>query len=195
MGWSGRRHGPKARILGTELDTVLRRSDADTVVLRGSVPEMPERILIPAANPRQAQFAIQVAESVAGPGTWIEILRILRSDEKEERIRSELRSEIFSIDDESAPLRSPHLGLPIDLRMEQSSDVVGTIVEAAKASDLLIIGAAAESWKQRRSFTAIHRGVAAAWDGPLVLVKLRSGRARFTTQQVIDFMTSREPET
>ncbi|MEE2907651.1 MAG: amino acid permease [Planctomycetota bacterium] len=195
MGWSGRRHGPRARILGTELDTVLRRADADTVVLRGEVPETPERILIPAANPRQAQFAIHVAEAVAGPSTWIELLRILRTDEKEERIRSDLRSEIFGLDDDAAPLRSPNLGLPVDFRLERSSDVVGTIVEAAKAADLLIIGAAAESWKQRRSFTAIHRAVAAAWDGPLLLVKLRSGRALFTTQQVIDFMTSREPET
>ena len=194
MGWSGRRHGPKARILGTELDTVLRNTDADTIVLRGEAPETPERILIPVANPKQAQFAIHVAESLAGPSTWIELLRVLRSDEKEDKVREDLRSGIFNISDPDEPVRSPNLGLPIDLRFESSSDVVGSIVNAAQAADLLIIGAAAETWRQRRSFTALHRGVATAWDGPLLLVKLRSGRARFATQQVIDFMTSKEPE-
>ena len=194
MGWSGRRHGPKARILGTELDTVLRNTDADTIVVRGQVPPTPQRILIPVANPKQAQFAIHVAESLAGPSTWIELLRVLRSDEKEERVRNDLRSGIFGLSDPEEPVRSPNLGLPIDLRFESSSDVVGSIVNAAQAADLLIIGAAAETWRQRRSFTALHRGVAAAWNGPLLLVKLRSGRARFATQQVIDFMTSKEPE-
>ena len=72
--------------------------------------------------------------------------------------------------------------------------LLGTIVEAARASDLVIVGAAADSWRHRRSFTAIHRSVAAAWDGPLVLVKMHTGRAVFAAQQVIDFMTSKEPE-
>ena len=194
MGWSGPRRGPRGKVLGTELDTVLHKADADTVVLRGEVPKMPERILIPAANPRQAQFAIHVAESVAGPSTWIELLRVLRSGEDEETVREAMRAEVFDINDGDTPVRSPNVGLPVDLRLEESADVVGTIVDAAKASDLVIVGAAAETWRHRRSFTAIHRSVAAAWDGPLLLVKLHSGRARFATQQVIDFMTSREPE-
>ena len=94
MGWSGRRHGPKARILGTELDTVLRQSGCRYGrSSRFKVPEMPERILIPAANPSQAQFAIHVAESVAGPSTWIETSsHPTRSDEKEDRVRADLRS-------------------------------------------------------------------------------------------------------
>ncbi|MBG80367.1 MAG: cationic amino acid transporter [Phycisphaerae bacterium] len=194
MGWAGPRRGPRGKVLGTELDTVLHKADADTVVLRGKVPESPERILIPAANPRQAQFAIHVAEALAGSSTWIELLRVLRPDEDEDEVRAELRSGVFGIDDSDSPVRTPVLGLPVDLRLEQSADVVGTIVEAAKASDLVIVGAAGDSWRHRRSFTAIHRSVAANWDGPLVLVKLHTGRAMFAAQQVIDFMTSREPE-
>jgi hypothetical protein len=137
---------------------------------------------------------VHVAEALAGPSTWIELLRILRANEDEEAVRADLRAGIFDLDEDDTPVRSPNLGLPIDLRLERSPDVVGTIVEAAKAADVVILGASADTWRHRRSFTALHRGVAAAWAGPLVLVKVHSGRARFASQQVFDFMTSKEPE-
>ena len=118
----------------------------------------------------------------------------MRPGEVESDVRAGLRSQIFGNEDIDDALRTQQLGLPVDIRIERSADVVGTVVSAARAADIVILGAAAETWRHRRAFTALHRGVAAGWDGPLLLVKIRSGIARFTTQQVIDFMTSREPE-
>ena len=96
-----------------------------------------------------------------------------------------------------ADLRSiytPRRRIEVRLRTEVSSHVIPCIVEAASLADLVILGAARETWLQRRSFTALHAAVAQRCDSALLLVKLRSGKARFATQQVIDFFLSKEPE-
>ena len=99
--------------------------------------------------------------------------------------------------EDMADLRSvytPRRRIEVRLRTEVSNHVIPSIVEAASLADLVILGAAKETWLQRRSFTALHAAVANRCEGTLMLVKLRSGKARFATQQVVDFFLSKEPE-
>ena len=84
--------------------------------------------------------------------------------------------------------------IEVTVRTQVSTHVIPSIIEASSLADLVILGAAKETWLQRRSFSTLHTTVASRYDGPLLLVKLRSGRARFATQQVVDFFLSREPE-
>ena len=84
--------------------------------------------------------------------------------------------------------------IEVKVRTVVSTHVIPSIVEAAQLADLVILGSAKENWLQRKSFTALHTTVADRYDGPLLLVKLRTGRAQFATQQVVDFFLSKEPE-
>jgi len=198
LGWRGtprHRRSVRSIMLGTEIDHVLSRADANTIVLRGDLPDEPRDILVPAANPRQALYALAVAEAVAVQGTVIELLHVVQNQAEAEESATALMGAMFGED--MADLRSiytPRRRIEVRLRTEVSSHVIPCIVEAASLADLVILGAARETWLQRRSFTALHAAVAQRCDSALLLVKLRSGKARFATQQVIDFFLSKEPE-
>ena len=164
-------------------------------MLRGSLPESPKHILIPAANPKQSRYAVAVAEAMAGTGSTIELLHIVRHERDAEDSARELMGGIFG--EEMADLPSVYTErrrIEVKVRTVVSTHVIPSIVEASQLADLVILGSARETWLQRRSFTSLHTTVAQRYDGPLMLVKLRTGRARFATQQVIDFFLSKEPE-
>lgn len=185
----------RSMIIGTEIDHVLSRADANTIVLRGQLPETPGTILIPAANPKQSMYAVAVAEAVAGPGTKIELLHIVRHESEAEESKQKLLGAMFGEDMADLPsVYTERRRIEVTVRVDVSTHVIPSIIEAATLADLVILGAAKETWLQRRTFTSLHTSVASRYDGPLLLVKLRSGRARFTTQQVIDFFLSKEPE-
>ena len=174
---------------------MLSKADANTIVLRGDLPEDPKHIVIPAANPKQSRYAVAVAEAVATPGSRIELLHIVRHEKDAEAAQSTLMGGIFG--EEMADLTSVYTErkrIEVSVRTIVSTHVIPSIIEATSLADLVILGSAKETWLQRRSFTALHTAVASRYDGPLLLVKLRSGRARFATQQVVDFFLSREPE-
>ena len=197
MGWGGPRRSRSVRsiMIGTEIDHVLTRADANTIVLRGTLPEAPKHILIPAANPKQSRYAVAVAEAMAGPGSVIELLHIVRHERDAESSSRELMGGIFG--EEMADLPSVYTErrrIEVKVRTVVSTHVIPSIVEAAQLADLVILGSAKENWLQRKSFTALHTTVADRYDGPLLLVKLRTGRAQFATQQVVDFFLSKEPE-
>lgn len=197
MGWGGPRRPRSMRsiMIGTEIDHVLRKADANTIVLRGLLPESPKRIVIPAANPRQSKYAVAVAEAVAEPGTVIELLHIVRNQRDAESSKRALMGEMFGEDMADLPsVYTERRRIEVTVRTEASTHVIPAIVEAVQFADMVILGAARETWWQRRSFTALHSAVAQRYDGPLLLVKLRTGVARFATQQVVDFFLSKEPE-
>jgi amino acid transporter/nucleotide-binding universal stress UspA family protein len=198
MGWGGprrTRRSMRSMIIGTEIDHVLSRADANTIVLRGQLPETPGTILVPAANPKQSMYAVAVAEAVAGPGTKIELLHIVRHESEAEESKQKLLGAMFGEDMADLPsVYTERRRIEVTVRVDVSTHVIPSIIEAANLADLVILGAAKETWLQRRTFNALHTSVASRYDGPLLLVKLRSGRARFTTQQVIDFFLSKEPE-
>ncbi len=199
MGWAGPRskHTSLTRrrglFIGAEVDSVLAEADANTVVLRGTIPDDPKRILIPCANPTQVRYSVRVAEMIAGPETVIELLRIVRPNTEDEFNDEELLNEIFG--DDEVTNRTPLRDLPIEITRKQERGIVVPISEAAQKADLLILGAAAETWLTRRSFTHLHFAIASQYDGPMLMVKMKTGRAKFALQKVIDFLLSREPVT
>ena len=197
MGWGGPRRARSVRslVIGTEIDHVLRNADANTIVLRGDLPEDPKHIVIPAANPKQSRYAVAVAEAVASPGSRIELLHIVRHEKDAESSQSALMAGIFGEEmADRTSVATQRKRIEVSVRTIVSTHVIPSIIEATSLADLVVLGSAKETWLQRKSFTALHTTVASRYDGPLLLVKLRSGRARFATQQVVDFFLSREPE-
>ena len=200
LGWSGPkplRHGYGLRSavhphqIGTEIDRVLADADADTVVLRGSLPDAVRRVVIPVANPRQGQFAVKIAEDLSEDDGVIELVHVATSPEAAREDGEALMEAMFG----APELRgvTSRRGLPVVMKALVDQNAVRAIDEAASGADLLIIGASAESWTKRRAFTRFHYDLARRYSGPMLMVKLRSGRAKFALQRFVEFFASREP--
>ena len=177
-------------IIGEQVDTVIRRADCDTVVVRGSVPPKPGRIVVPVAHPKQGRFAIGLAGRLAGPSTIIEAVRIVRTEEEVKAAEQRLQVDLFG--EENAP-DIPGVEWPVEMQVMVASDITKALVEAASAADVLILGAT-QGGLRGSMFSPIHYGVAERWQGPLLLVRMHSGAAKFAAQRTIDFLLSTEPE-
>jgi amino acid transporter/nucleotide-binding universal stress UspA family protein len=186
MGWTGPKRRPLGMrhfTFGTDIDSVIRQADCDTLVLKGSVPRDCKRIVVPIAQPKQGRFAVAVAQTLLGEGGSVEAVRIASRDDDPDEVREALRSDL-----------SAGEGLPGNVQAEAipSDGIVSGILEAASGADLLVLGAA-DTGLSRRAFTQLHYRVAERWPGPLLLVRMRSGAAKFAAQRTIDFMISKDP--
>jgi nucleotide-binding universal stress UspA family protein len=199
MGWTGPKRGPRRMrsiVIGEEIDTVIRRADCDTVVLRGSIPTAPSRIIVPVAHPRQGRFALAVAARLAAPEGVVEAIRIVAPGTDPGPALETLETDLLGEDapGESTSRDLPGLKWPLETRLIESRDIASAITEAANTADVLVLGAAPPSWRGCM-FSQVHYDVARRWPGPLLLVRMRSGKARHAASRAIDFMVSTEPET
>jgi nucleotide-binding universal stress UspA family protein len=198
MGWSGPRwgrrfvSGPHWPLLGSEIDSVLSQADADTVVLRGELPEAPQRILVPVVYPRQGRFSVSVAEAVGGESTAIQVLHVVRTKAEAAGAGQRVMEAMFGAPELQA--RTERRGLPVEMDVVVDASALRAINEKAEAADLLIIGSATETWWKRTSFTRFHFDLARLYTGPLLLAKLRTGAAKFAAQRAVEFFVSKEPE-
>ena len=74
----------------------------------------------------------------------------------------------------------------------RSDGIVSGILEAASGADLLVLGAS-DTGLSRRAFTQLHYRIAERRPGPLLLVRMHSGAAKFAAQRTIDFLVSKDP--
>ncbi|MCP3904413.1 MAG: amino acid permease [Planctomycetes bacterium] len=200
LGWRGPKlaaSGPpdqfdarRARI-GSQIDYVLTRADADTVVIRGELPPNPRSVLIPVANPRQGRFAVKVAEAVAGPDTTIRLMNVARTREEAAARGAQIMEAIFDTDELETTTETR--SLPVTMNAVVATSVARALYKACDSADVVIVGAAVDTWLHRIAFTRFHYDLARYYDGPLLLVRLRSGRPKFALQSVVDFFRSREP--
>jgi amino acid transporter/nucleotide-binding universal stress UspA family protein len=193
MGWTGPKRGPhrmRTIVIGEQIDTVIRRADCDTVILRGSVPSEPKRIVVPVAHPKQGRFALGIAAQLATSSTVIEAVRVVTNDSDKATAEQRLHLDLFG-EDGSPDL----LGVkwPVELTVVVSSDITNGLIAAGSRADILILGATMGGWRGSM-FSQIHYGVAQRWQGPLLLVRMRSGAAKFAAHRTIDFLVSTEPE-
>jgi amino acid transporter len=195
MGWSGPRRlvsPPRWPLLGSEIDPVLSQADADTVVLRGELPETPRRIVVPVVNPRQGRFSVAVAEAVGDESTAIQVLHVVRTKAEADGAGERVMEAMFGAPE--LQTRTAGRGLPVAMDVVIDASALRAINEKAEAADLLIIGSATETWWKRTSFTRFHFDLARLYTGPLLLAKLRTGAAKFATQRAVEFFVSKEPE-
>jgi hypothetical protein len=195
MGWSGPRRlvgPPHWPLLGSEIDPVLSQADADTVVLRGELPETPRHILVPVVNPRQGRFSVAVAEAVGGDATTIQVLHVVRTKAEADGAGERVMEAMFGTPE--LQTRTGGRGLTVKMDVVVDASALRAIFEKSEAADLLIIGSATETWLKRTSFTRFHFDLARLYTGPLLLAKLHTGAAKFATQRAVEFFVSKEPE-
>jgi nucleotide-binding universal stress UspA family protein len=183
--------GARRPLLGTKIDHVLLDADADTIMMRGELPVSPARIVIPIVNPKQGLFAIEVAEAVAGDHSVIELVHVGTDREATARSAQRVMQTLFDAPDFSTT--SPRRSLPVTMHKFVDASPLQAIFRASSGADLVIVGAAGESWMRRQAFTPFHAQLAALHSGPMLLVKRRSGAARFASQRTVEFFKSKEP--
>ena len=193
MGWTGPKRGPhraKTTVIGEQIDTVIRRADCDTVILRGSMPASPGRIVVPVAHPKQGRFAIGLAAHLAGASTVVEAVRVIGLEDDPVASERKLRSELFG---EDGLPDIPGLQWPVELTVVASNDTTQALVDATARADVLVLGATMGGLRGSM-FSPIHYTIASHWQGPLLLVRMKSGAAKFAAHRTIDFLVSTEPE-
>ena len=149
-----------------------------------------KRIVVPVAHPKQGRFALGIAAQLATSSTVIEAVRVVTNDSDKATAEQRLRLDLFGEDG------SPDLlgvKLPLELTVVVSSDITNGLIAAGSRADILILGATMGGWRGSM-FSQIHYGVAQRWQGPLLLVRMRSGAAKFAAHRTIDFLVSTEPE-
>lgn len=201
LGWTGpkqprseypERLGTRRPLLGSQIDRVLFHADANTIMLRGVLPDDPKRIVIPIVNPRQGKFSIEVAEALASESTVLELVHVGRDEAAARQSGTAIMQEMFA--DPSLVTSTRRRGLRVIMRLLVGADVVRTIADAAIEADLVIVGGTAETWWKRQAFTPFHANLASLFAGPMLLVRRRSGAARFASQLTVEFFASKEPE-
>ena len=146
---------------------------------------------MPVVNPRQGKFSVSVAEAVAADATEIHVAHVVRTKEEAAGAGERIMDALFASPElETA---TEHRNLPVRQVAVDASPLraINRLVEDA---DVLIIGAATETWWKRISFTRFHLDLARLYTGPLLLAKLHSGSAKFAAQKAVEFFVSKEPE-
>jgi len=196
MGWRGRSTDPRT-VVGSNIDRIVKDSNANVVVVRGDVALPARRILVPVQHPRHGHLMAGLAAPMAAAeGAYIELLHIVGEDltpqQRAERA-AELKQSISSLD-------RPLVGADADGRRKQrfririeTGEVVATIIEHSRDFDLLM-GASRESWIRRTVWGDKTFRIANGVDCPLMLVNLRTGRLQFNVSQFFQFFWDTEEE-
>ncbi len=197
MGWRGQSSDPRT-VVGSNIDRIVKDSNANVVVVRGDVELPARRILVPVQHPRHGHLMAGLAAPMAvAEGAYIELLHVVGEDltphERAARA-AELKQAISSLD-------RPPADADADGRRKQrfririaTGEVVPTIVEHSREFDLLMMGASRESWIRRKVWGDKTFRIANSVDCPLMLVNLRTGRLQFNVSQFFQFFWDTEEE-
>jgi len=150
-------------ILGTNVDRIVRRADADVLVEKiGAVADGVESVLLPVAESRNTDLAAAVARAIAtGNDARIDLLRVVESPSEEPAARELLAeaSERF----ESVPVET-------EVRV---GDVVDAIVAASADRDVTVLGATRTGRVRRRVVGSTPQAVGRRAEGSVIVAKRR----------------------
>jgi nucleotide-binding universal stress UspA family protein len=197
MGWQGRSTDPRT-IVGSNIDRIVKDSNANVVVARGDVKLPAERILVPIQHPRHGHLMAGLAAPMASQeDAYIELVHVvsesLSPQERAERA-AELRESLRDLDIEpAAGVTNGRSKRRFRIRIE-AGDVAQTLIERSKGFDLVMMGASRESWIRRKVWGDKTARVAAEIDAPLILANLRSGRLKFNVSQWFQFFWDTEDD-
>ncbi len=198
MGWQGRSTDPRT-VVGSNIDRIVKESNANVVVSRGDVELPAKRILVPIQHPRHGHLMAGLAAPMAGEeNAYIELVHVVSEDltprERAERA-AELRESLTELDIEPTgeAVTDGRSKRRFRIRIE-TGDVVETLIERSKGFDLVMMGASRESWVRRKVWGDKTARVANEIDAPVMLANLRSGRLKFNVSQWFQFFWDTEDE-
>lgn len=197
MGWQGRSTDPRT-VVGSNIDRIVKDSNANVIVVRGDAELPSQRILVPIQHPRHGHLMASLAAAMAKEGqSYIELVHVVGEDvtpqERAERAAA-LRASLRALDPEPAEgVTNGRSKRRFRIRIE-TGDVVQTLIERSRDFDLVMMGASRESWVRRKVWGDKTARVAGSIDAPLMLVNLRTGKLQFNVSQFFQFFWDTEEE-
>lgn len=170
VGW----HGPPRRsevVLGTSVDTVVRRAPCDVYVERiGQTAADVDRVLLPVAGGPHVRPAARAASAIAAANdATVTVLAVVPPDGDRETASGWLEEAVRAL------AATPDPEVPIDTGVREATDVADALVEAAAAHDILVFGATRHTGLRERLVGSVPRRVADRTDRTVILS--RSGEA------------------
>ncbi|WP_132059245.1 universal stress protein [Halorussus amylolyticus] len=166
VGWQDRTR--ENAILGTNVDRIVRRSDADVLVEKiGAVANGVDAVLLPVAESPNADFAASVARAIAvANDARIDLLRVVESGREEEDAASEL---LASWTERLADVR-------VETAVRVSDDgVADAIVAESKERDVTVLGATRTGRLRRQIVGSTPQEVGRRAKGTVIIAKKGRG--------------------
>ncbi|WP_134671194.1 universal stress protein [Halorussus marinus] len=162
VGWQDRTR--ENAILGTNVDRIVRRADADVLVEKiGAVADGVEAVLLPVAESPNADLAAAVARAIAaGNDARVDLLRVADSPAQEPAARELLA-------DASGRFGS----VPVETEV-RVGDVADAIVAASADRDVTVLGATRTGQIRRRVVGSTPRAVGRRAEGSVIVAKKRT---------------------
>ncbi len=172
LGWEGR-HVHDQFDPGMLVDPVVRLAQCDVVVLRGSLPLQPRRILVPATDSPNSlaamHMALNLVNNADGKVVALNLVQEVYVPATLDMASKRLREMMNGLD------RQPNF----ELRILPTDDVTGDIVREAEKYDMLLLGASRGGVLDQAIFGGLPVEVARSSLRPLLLVKHYEGARRF----------------
>lgn len=165
VGWHGRPRRSEV-VLGTTIDTVLRRAPCDVFVERiGPTADGVERVLLPVAGGPHVPLAASAADAIATANdATIDVLSVVApsADESERETARGYCEEALDL-----------LTAPTETALREASAIDDAVLEAASDCDLVVFGATRQGGVRRRLVGSIPQAVGRRTDRTVILARRR----------------------
>ncbi|WP_273836844.1 amino acid permease [Halococcus sp. PRR34] len=163
IGWGGWRARRREVVLGSVVDTVVTEADCDVLVERieSDTPKTIESILLPTAGGPHAEYAGEIARSIArATGAQIELFRVVAPDDNGKEAEAVLDDALAAFEEAD-----------VNATIAENDDVVDAITTRSADHDLTVIGATREGLFQKIVFGAIPERVGERAESTVILTR------------------------
>ncbi len=181
LGWEGQ-SSLETGATNSVLNPILKRATCNVAILRGSLPRLVKQILVPSAGGPHARMAATLGHGLAEPNEGqILIEHIVTeplSPERQAQAQAELKSTLAAI---------KH-GTETKQHIIEADTVKEGILNAARRSDLLLIGASNEGFLETSFFGGLPTEVATDTVTPILMIKNGEGDDHYKFRRFWEFL-------
>lgn len=166
VGWQERR-GRTDTVLGTTVDRLLERASCDLYVERiGSEANGVDSVLLPVAGGPHVRPSATIAKAIAARNdATVTVTSVIGADVDADVARES------TVDAQLALEETPGPSVDVEIRLYDSDDVVGALVDEAADHDVLVFGATRQGALHRRLVGSIPRTVIQRTDRTVILAR------------------------
>ncbi|UPW00938.1 amino acid permease [Halorussus gelatinilyticus] len=163
MGWKGQHKSQRRDIvLGSNVDTVAQKADADVLVERIGGAGDVESILVPTAGGPHADLAAEIARAIARTtGADVDVMHVVEPNADDQR-REEAQNTVEST---TAILEGVD---GTNTSIVEGDDIATTVVEESDAYDLTVVGATREGLLKQFVFGAVPEQI--GWEAKSTVI-------------------------
>ena len=166
VGWEERR-GRAGAVLGTTVDRLLERAPCDLYVERiGSEANGVDSVLLPVAGGPHVRPAATIAKAIAARNdATVAVTSVAGAD-----VGTDVAQE-STVDAQLTLEETPGPSVNVQIRLHDSDDIVGTLVDEVADHDVLVFGATRQGALHRRLVGSIPQTVIRQTDRTVILAR------------------------